>query len=466
MKIFVISILSLITQGAVMILSLSFASAFLDDFALKEWNLGIASYAFVSLFDFGASTFILRDLASGEKIRVASAKDLSKTMIICGFVLSLFFLTLNFFVLTETTYLIIIGAMLGRVIINIIGVMNAAFGRIIVEKGSKIIFGLTMIFSQYLLLSYNFGVYSLAISIYISVIIQFTFLYYVNDIFRNIIKTSKFNLLSIWNNRVEHINWLLYTLPAFFIFNFQIFAIGFWSETDNVALYNTIHQLLYTVIAISGVVSYVSGPAISRLNFISKQSRNTLIIHTAKVVSTSVAIGLSIVLMFLPIIQDVMFKNINLTVNFNLWVLFAFYIIIEVFQMSMVNALIYTGHTDFWKVNLSSAFLNTTLCWLLIPSYGLLGAVLSIIISQTLTCNFFNIRLSFKKLEIPWNKALFVLFISLLFFTINISLYYILYNNIIALIFSIIIIILLFIKYIMNSLRFIVDEYYLIKIDE
>ena len=152
MKIFSISVVSLIVQGFAMIISLSFASAFLDDLALKEWNIGIASYAFVALFDFGASTFILRDLASGEKIRVNSAKDLSKTMIICGFFLSLFFLTLNFFIFLETTYLIIVGAMLGRVIINIIGVMNAAFGKVIVEKWSKIIFGLTMISSQYFLL--------------------------------------------------------------------------------------------------------------------------------------------------------------------------------------------------------------------------------------------------------------------------------------------------------------------------
>jgi hypothetical protein len=93
----------------------------------------------------------------------------------------------------------------------------------------------------------------------------------------------------------------------------------------------------------------------------------------------------------------------------------------------------------------------------------LLGAVLSIIIAQTLTCNFFNIKLSFKKLEIRRLKALSILFISMLFFLVNITLNYIFgNNNILVLVFSISIVLMLYLKYILGSLRFILNQYYLI----
>lgn len=448
-----------------MIASLSLASQFLDGNSLKEWNLGIASYAYVALFDFGASTFILRDISSGEESKVREARSLSKTMIFIGFFVSFLLIFLHFFLDLKSIYPLVIGAMLGRVVINIVGVINVAYGSVTIEKFSKILFAISMLISQYFFLRYDFDKFSLPYSIILSVFLQFIYYFKVNSYLRDLVRTSDFKIKSLWNNKREHVNWIFYTIPALFLFNFQVFAISFWSKAEEVAIYNTIHQLLYAIVAISGVVSYVSGPAISRLNTVCCESRNKLIMHTAKVVSSSVGFGVSIIILGLPWIQNSMFNNVNLSANYALWVCYAAFIIVEVFQMSMVNALIFTGHTDFWKVNLSSAVLNIVLCRLLIPTYGLNGAVLSIIIAQMLTCNYFNIKLAIKKLKLSGFIAFRILTTSLSFFAVNMILNYVyrVFAHTWLLGLGYALILLIFLKYIYGSLTLIIDNYSLVK---
>lgn len=416
MKIILISILNLAIQAVIILVSISIAAKYLNSLDLKDWSLGLSSYGYISLFDFGASTFIMRNLASSDRYLKKKGLDLSKSISFIAFIISLILLILS--MVTSNRLIFVMGAMFFRVCVNVVNAVFVAEGKLLQERISKIIFSTSLLLSQYFLFSIGFGFTSLPISIYFSVLIQIIYLFFCGNSLANIVLNGKFSVLLIWKNKKEHINWLFYTIPALFIFNFQVFAIGIWSSPQNVVYFSCAHQILYGVISISTITSYLSGPIISRFHGSFRRKRNIIIMTNLRIVVLTSSIVLASTISFLPYIQQLLFSNIDIIPFIILWIIYAGFIIIEIFQMAVVNALIYTGYTNFGVVNIASATINVILCYLLIPNFGLKGALISIIFAQMSTCNIFNILKAQRILELSPKKLILIILEGLLIFLI------------------------------------------------
>lgn len=355
-------------------------------------------------------------MASGDILLQDRAWGLTKTNTIIFIASSLLFGIIMCKYLFYNIVILTAGAMIGRVGTNIIGAVLVGQGEVVKDKITKIVFSVAMLTSQYFLLKYGFGVQSLPVSIYIGLSCQLIVFILCTKVVGNIISKGRFSFRWFINNKIEHVNWLFYTLPALFIYNFQIFGLRLWANPPEVVIFSVAHQIFYGLISVCSISSYLSGPVISRLNYISIIERNNIVLANVKIVTILSAVTLSQANIWLPVVQSNFFYNVDLSSYKFTWIAYSLLILIELWQMSLVNALIFSGHTNFKLVNVMSAVINILLCYKLIPYCGLNGAIISIVIAQMFTCNVFNVIKAIKILRLSYKVVILFVVKSVSYF--------------------------------------------------
>lgn len=402
----VVFLLNAITQSLVTLLSLSLASHHLNPAEFAAWALGNAAFGYVSLFDLGASVVVQRNQASERPALQADARTMAKGLFVVLTAAGLVAFSIGM-ASTVPIYVGMLGAMLVRVGGNVLGTSAIADGAFVAERAGRMFASATLLCSQFVFLRAGLGLSSLALSVLLAATVYLGSLLIASRLVVRIIVNERVDLRVFLRYRDDHLNWIFYTLPALFIYNFQIFALKIWSSVEAVAAFSAAHQLYYGTISVALITTTLSAAVISRRHHIPDvDKRNEAILANLATNSSLVSLGLILVSVLLAPVGGLLFPDISLEKYWSVFVAYGLLLVLEAAQNAATNALINTGHTNFKAINIASAVLNVVGCYLFVPLWGVGGAILSVALAQSLTCIFFNIRRAILLLQLPSQRVI------------------------------------------------------------
>jgi O-antigen/teichoic acid export membrane protein len=394
-----------VTQALTALLSLAIASRHLDGEPFALWAIGGAVFAYVSLLDAGASMIVQRSVASRQPELAHDAATLSKTLfLVAGGAGLIAFIAGQSIAVAIVA---MVGAAMTRVAVNVIGATLIAEGGIGFERTARIVSSITLLSAQYLLLDHGVGISAWATSMVMAAGSYLGLILILSGRARRIVVKVSPNLKIFRKYRSDHINWLFYTIPALFIYNFQVLALALWSTNEAVATFSAGHQLYYSAISVFSITSILSAVSISRFHYELSPQRNRVILQNLHVNTLLVSLSLGVLSILLEPIGKVLFPALSFEQYWMAFAVYGLFLIVESGQMAVTNALIHAGETNFKLVNVCSALINVVACYYLVPVFGLVGAILSVTFAQTVTCNYFNIRKGVRHFSLPYSRVIF-----------------------------------------------------------
>ena len=415
-----VSLINVVVQSAVALLSLAIASRYLDVDSFSIWALAGATFAYVSLLDAGASMIVQRNVASRRPDLVHDAETMAKTLfvVIGGAGLAVFVIGE---LASEFVYIAMIGSMMIRVSVNVLGAVLVAEGAAVAERISRMSSSATLLLLQYVLLHGNLGIASWGISVLVAAGVYLAMLLALSGSVRRIMADAVVAFSMFRKYRSDHVNWLFYTIPGLFIYNFQVFGLKFWATIEAVAVFAAAHQLYYSTISVFSITSVLSSVAISKHHYAQSERRNETVFTNLRTNSLLVTLALVLVSVLLIPLGSLLFPRIPFGGYWLVFAAYGFFLVLEAAQMALTNALISAGETDFKLVNIVSAMLNVVGCYLLVPHFGISGAVLAVGMAQLVTCNYYNIRKAIRLLSLPVVQVVRTIGLSLIIYLVLVS---------------------------------------------
>jgi len=298
-------------------------------------------------------------------------------------------------------YVAMIGSIMVRVSANVIGAALLAEGAMIAERISRMSSALVTLLIQYWLLSQGFGVATWSLSILVATFIYLVLAATLSARVRTILRAGRFSPNIFCKYRRDHFNWLFFMIPTMFIFNFQIFALKIWSTSEAVALFSGAHQLYYSAISVFSMTRTISSVIISKHHYSQSSARNYAVFVHLRIFSFLVAFAMAMVSIFLIPVGSSIFSTLSFSQYALAFDLYGLILVLEATQIALTDGLMSTGDTNFKFVNTASAILNILGCYILVPRFGIVGAILSVGLAQLVTCNYFNITKAIRVLALP-----------------------------------------------------------------
>jgi O-antigen/teichoic acid export membrane protein len=214
-------------------------------------------------------------------------------------------------------------------------------------------------------------------------------------------KSARFNMLVLKRILNPCIQWSITMVGAILILQISNFVIAAIMGVKFVTSFAVMRQLCTAIITIAGITSFALVPFVSRAwGNHQKQLAHDLFEANVKF-STCIALAMAIYIY--------MFKyNI-----FELWLGSATHIagntllillittVLEAQHVACSQVSMAAGYVKFAGVAMISGVLNLILSIILVKQYGIIGAAMSIAISQLLTCNWYVVYRSIKYLDFP-----------------------------------------------------------------
>ncbi|MBI5770154.1 MAG: hypothetical protein HZA93_20430 [Verrucomicrobia bacterium] len=401
-----IALAQIAINGLVSVASVALAVRHLSIDQTASWIVISAAYTYVSLFDLGASSIVQRNVASGRPDLLDDAGRLAKTLFAGGVAAG--GLIFGAGVLLHAPVLVpAIGAMLMRTAANVLSPALVSGGEVVLDRAGKMVSAVVLIATQYVLLKAHVGLATLPISILFATVAQTVTVLGFSGRLRALVTRAAPDLTVFWKYRSDHVNWLYYTVPALFIYNYQVFALRTYSNAETVALFGSVHQVFYYAISVFSVISTLSAVRISALHFGNNPAeRNRAILGNLRTILSCTTLALLVVTVAIVEIWTVFFPAIQLGTSHHAVALYGAFLIVEAAQMAVTNALISAGYTNFKWQSLASALLNVGGCYVLIPKFGFLGAIASVVLAQSGTCHLFNLKAAVATFGLTWREIL------------------------------------------------------------
>ena len=210
---------------------------------------------------------------------------------------------------------------------------------------------------------------------------------------------------------------ILVSVPGLFIFNLSIYYLDAYSEGVDVVIYGLFLQLVNVYYVANNVVPSIVSPM-----FIKRFSDGGAGGYVSNVIVFSTFLSVSAIAVLIGFgseILDFAFDSKIERVQLDILVhLVSIVILVEGIQVVMTYFSMVTGKYNFYVPSLFSAGIISCLSYILIPLYGYVGLVSSIVFSQLVTCFPFNIILASKWLGVDLRLVSVCCFL-LLFFTLS-----------------------------------------------
>ncbi|WP_047682702.1 MULTISPECIES: lipopolysaccharide biosynthesis protein [Xenorhabdus] len=431
----IVSLLCIAIQTIQGILTIKIAAHFLDISEMRTWVLLAALIPYISIFDFGISQAIIREVSIAKKGEISKPENFNYTIIktlltFSGTVILLLVipsLTISITGINKITTLICLFVTLSclRIFSNIL--LSLVFVNIsaLIEKTIRLLSSLIFLFSVYAFLYLQFNIYSLHIAILFQSLVIISLSCFI----------SRKDLYQAWNYHYDKKiirkifpnlrDWTLTYVPSLFVFNSTIYVISFTLAAEDVVKYSIIYQLFFGVLAVCNIPIQLNSPKWSQ-NFARNGagSFNKEIMSVIFEVSIIALIGCLFLNAFGNEIIHFIKPNIS-TIGFICFLFFSLLIYIESIQATLTSACFSCRETNYIKITAVAGIFSVLFSFLGSKLYGLEGAIGGVLLSQSISCEIFNIKraLTFFK----FNKWLIfkllplgggVIFISTLLFII------------------------------------------------
>lgn len=395
----VISFLCIAIQALQGLLTIKIAAQFLDISEMKNWVLLAALMPYVSIFDFGISQAIIREVSIARTYEGTKSKTyehtLIKTLLIFsgGVILLLAIPSLAVSVIGVATLICLFVAfsclrIFSNIIISLVFVSISA----LVERTIRLLSSLIFLFSVYIFLHLQFNIYSLHFSILTqSIIIIFLSCF-----------ISRKDLFKAWHCHYDKEiikkifpnlrDWTLTYIPSLFIFNSTIYLISLALTAEDVVRYSIIYQLFFGILAVCNIPVLLNSPKWSlRFARDGVGSFNKEIMHVIVEVSIIALTGCLFLSAFGNQIIHSIKPNIG-AIGLISFLLFSYLIYIEAIQTTLTSASFSCRETNYVKITIIAGICSILLSFLGAKLYGLSGAISGVLLAQSLTCETFNIK--------------------------------------------------------------------------
>ncbi|MDE9461685.1 lipopolysaccharide biosynthesis protein [Xenorhabdus bovienii] len=431
----IVSLLCIAIQALQGILTIKIAAQFLDISEMKNWVLLAALIPYISIFDFGISQALIREVSIAKKNGEIKSRDYEYTLIrtllifsgtvilllaIPSFIISMIDITK---IITLTCLFIAFSCL--RIFSNIILALVFVNISALVERTIRLFSSLIFLSSIYAFLYLQFNIYSLHLAVLSqSIVIIFLSCFII-----------RIDLYQIWHHHYDRKiikkvfpnlrDWTLTYIPSLFVFSSTIYIISLTLTAEDVVKYSIIYQLFFGVLAVCNIPVQLNSPKWSQ-NFVrdGAGSFNKAIMNVIFEVSIIAIMGCLFLSAFGNQIIHFIKPSIS-TIGFMSFLLFSLLIYIESIQATLTSACFSCRETNYIKITVIAGICSVLFSFLGAKLYGLEGAIGGVLLSQSITCEIFNIKraLSFFNFNKWFVLKLFplgggVIFVSSLLFIV------------------------------------------------
>lgn len=191
-------------------------------------------------------------------------------------------------------------------------------------------------------------------------------------------------------------NHVLISIPGYFIFNLNILIAGRSLPAE------PLKSLVKHIYLAQGFVTIIA----SSVRIIARNFNTFYLRKKFGMLQTSVNFYFKVTMVFFPVAlityylyaPDFLIGFLNLGAHVDPVVTYIFiaFVCIECYQVALTGMSYAAGKTEYHRVTWMSAILSIIFNYFLAPQYGINGSLLSLVVSQQLTCNIFNF-LRFKR---------------------------------------------------------------------
>lgn len=398
----VIALMNVLIQALIGLTTIKLASLYLDQEQMKTWVLMVSALPYILFFDFGVYPTLIREVTflksnnnySINKLRsvISSFKIFSLWVLI---LLQMLFLFLMFF-LDNSFYVVIfyLCCLSMRVFSNSLLAMVVALISIKYDNLIRIVSNLTFSVSLYVYLESGLYLWSLPFAcvtqVFLIVLFCILSLKLKSDI--NLLYDWYFDLNFFKGIFIHLKNWTLTSLPSLFVFSATIYVISINLSNENIIQYSILHQVSFGVLTVALIPSKISSPYWS---FLFSNGDLTLLRDSISKILREVTVLSVMGLSTLILLGDIITSYINfimIDVPLICYFLFSILIFLESIQVCLTATCVSAGNTNFIKVTSCAAILSLGFTYIGSMYIGLEGAILGMILSQSLSCNYFNIK--------------------------------------------------------------------------
>ncbi|MBD2795649.1 hypothetical protein ID856_03750 [Xenorhabdus sp. 18] len=398
----IVSLLCIAIQALQGILTIKIAAQFLDISEMKSWVLLAALIPYISIFDFGISQAIIREVSIAKKSKESKFKNhehiLIRTLLIFSVsVVSLLAAPSLVICLIDITKAVTITCLFItfsclRIFSNVLLALVFVNISALVERIVRLLSSLVFLSSTYIFLYLKFNIYSLHFAILSQsvVIIFLSFLISRKDLYQawnchydtQIIKKVFPNLR----------DWTLTYIPSLFVFSSTIYVISLTLTAEDVVKYSIIYQLFFGILAVCNIPIQLNSPKWSQsFSQGGAGSFNKKITNVIFEVSIVALIGCLFLSAFGNQIIHFIKPGIS-TIGFICFLLFSLLIYVESIQATLTSACFSCRETNYIKVTGIAGICSVLFSFWGAKLYGLEGAIAGVLLSQSITCEIFNIK--------------------------------------------------------------------------
>ena len=413
----IVSLFSILIQALQGILTIKLASGVLEIEQMQVWVLMAGMLPFIALFDFGFTSTVIRELSmsnghgsaryDSESTGLVKSLLTISILILLGSVLLLMILSCTGLIAYVISFFILSGFL--RVISNIFLSMVFVTKGAVFEKGVKIFSTIVYFIAISLCLRFDFGLYSLSLSVFFqalaSILLSVVCSFY---IYKQVL-FSDFDLNKVRKVYPNLRDWTLSSIPSLFVFSSTLYVVAMYLKPEEIVQYSLLYQMFFGVLTVANIPVYLSSPTWSYL-FNKKEfsSLNKSILKTIYEVSFLALSGCTFLIFFGSDILNFINSEIFEPSYFVLLV-FSLLIYLEAIQTSLTNACFSCRNTNYTLITIVAGVLSVVFSFLGAKYFGLIGAVSGVLVSQSLSCGYFNIRRAIRFFKFHALKVIFVL---------------------------------------------------------
>ena len=376
------------------------------------WFLFFSIITFLSFLDCGLSPILGRQIGLASyklnmKIRISNLySTITKILYCVAIILILALIAIYFFFIHPyisrsilTAYCIFSAAFIIRFIANANLAILYGLGRVTLNNVVITIGMIVFIIGGSIALIKGYGLLGLCCAYFFYPLILLIVSKYIVSYQIGATSTFKFSkqvLAIIYEPCIQS---LMVSLGAVLILQISNLMISTIMGVGYVSGFAVIKQMSEAIIMVSATISLNITPQVS----IAKGKNETKTIQQLFalniIIATLIAIGLSLLVFFYRDQISHIWLGKNTSFNYHLLIIMLITTVLEVHSISCVQTAFSSGYTKFSLIVTLSGVINVILSYFFIKELGILGAGLSIMVSQLVTNNWFSVFICIKHIR-------------------------------------------------------------------
>jgi O-antigen/teichoic acid export membrane protein len=378
-----------------------FAFLYLNESSLRLWFLLAATLPFISLLDLGALSVIPAEVATKKNCSLKLHSYIGSYLLVA--VSGLFVFLILFCVMVHYDVLKTIDTYLLEIELFIFGVALRIFSNIIQaflysldgnkqEKIIKIISTFVMTLLSCVLIISGLGLLSISIAWLASAITSIALTCYCLIKYHKIhffYLEAKLDYTKEIIKKAGH--YLSFAMPGLFIYSILPYYVALRLPAEYTIQFGLAQQISNAVVVFATLTTTIYIPKLAQIYVSNKIEARELLISNSIIVCSKITVLLIGIYLNIDLIMNMW---IGRQFVFDKAFLLIYFIAVwfEVMQTTLTSASMAAGFTKYGLVTIMSAIILSMTIGVAITYFSFAGVAIAVLISQSLTCHFFNVR--------------------------------------------------------------------------